>query len=81
MQTTTIHLKPLQRKDQMESFDASDPIAADWSDDETVFIITFCCEDGKYRDISLDFFKGKPSAYISDGYTHGNAKEGFYIVK
>lgn len=68
MRTTTIHLKPLQRKDQMESFDASDPIAADWSDDETVFTITFCCEDGKYRDIALDFFKGNPSVHISDGY-------------
>nr|WP_296960361.1 hypothetical protein [uncultured Mediterraneibacter sp.] len=81
MQTTTIHLKPLQRKKQMEPLDISEPIAADWSDDETVFIITFCCEDGEYRDIALDFFKGKPSAYISDGYSHGNAKEGFYTMK
>ena len=72
MNNTKVVLKPLQDAEQLEEIGVSSYAEHVWSDDGTLFAVTFDLGNGFMQDMAIVFTEGSPKAYISDAYTWNN---------
>lgn len=72
MSNTKVVLKPLQNTEQLEEIGVSNYVEHVWSDDGTLFIVTFDLGGGFMQDMAIIFSGNRPEVCISDAYTLDN---------
>lgn len=72
MSNTRVVLKPIQNTEQLEEIGVSNYVEHVWSDDGTLFIVTFDLGGGFMQDMAIIFSGDRPEVYISDAYTLDN---------